>query len=41
MLLIQTKNPPMTHAQVYEFYLANHDLRIERTVNGEVEKSYS
>ena len=45
-LLIQTENSPltvnlpaiapMTHAQFYEFCLANRDLRIERTVNGDV-----
>lgn len=45
-LLIQTENTPltvnlpalvsMTHEQFYEFCLANLDLRIERTANGEV-----
>jgi Uma2 family endonuclease len=45
-LLIQTESTPltvnlpaiapMTHAQFYEFCLANRDLRIERTANGEV-----
>jgi Uma2 family endonuclease len=45
-LLIQTENSPltvnlpaiapMTHAQFYEFCLANRDLRIERTANGDV-----
>ncbi len=45
-LLIQTeKTPltvnlpaiaPMTHAQFYDFCLANRDLRIERTANGDV-----
>jgi Uma2 family endonuclease len=45
-LLIQTESipltvnlpaiAPMTHEQFYEFCLANRDLRIERTANGEV-----
>jgi len=45
-LLIQTENmpltvklpaiAPMTHAQFYEFCLANRDLRIERTANGDL-----
>jgi len=45
-LLIQTENipltvnlpaiAPMTHAQFYEFCLANRDLRIERTASGDV-----
>lgn len=45
-LLIQTETTPltvnlpaiapMTHEQFYEFCLANRDLRIERTANGEV-----
>ena len=45
-LLIQTESTPMTinlpsiapmtHEQFYEFCLANRDLRIERTVSGEV-----
>ena len=45
-LLIQTESTPltvnlpaiapMTHAQFYEFCLANRDLRIERTATGDV-----
>ena len=45
-LLIQTENMPLTvklpaiapttHAQFYEFCLANRDLRIERTASGDV-----
>lgn len=45
-LLIQTENTPltvnlpaiapMTHAQFYDFCLANRDLRIERTASGDV-----
>jgi Uma2 family endonuclease len=45
-LLIQSENhpltvnlpaiAPMTHAQFYDFCLANRDLRIERTASGEV-----
>ena len=45
-LLIQTESTPMTinlptiapmtHEQFYEFYLANRDLRIERTASREV-----
>jgi len=45
-LLIQTESipltvnlpaiAPMTHAQFYEFCLANRDLRIERTASGDV-----